>query len=172
MGNSIREGMRVAKNIAQPLHIYISSASTPEDESILDELEKQLSMLMRQPNVHFWQKRLIAPGANWEQEIATYLHQAHLILFLVSPDFLASDRCYEEMKEAIKRREAREALVIPILIRHTASWQETPVGALEPLPADRKPVRDRTDREEAMRTIAEHIQETTRNIRQGFTENS
>ena len=63
-------------------------------------------------------------------------------------------------------------MVIPILIRHTASWQETPVGALEPLPADRKPIRDRIDREEAMRTIAERIQDITRTMYQGSIEDS
>jgi TIR domain len=126
-------------------------------------------MVKRQSNTYLWEKRLISPGANWEQDIATYLHQAHLILFLVSPDFLASDRCYEEMEWAIRRSETGEASVIPVLIRHTASWQETPVGKLEPLPADLKPIRDRIDREETMRTIAERIQEMARKIRQDFT---
>lgn len=129
-------------------------------------------MLRRRPNVYLWEKRFISPGANREQEIAGYIHQAHLILFLVSPDFLASDHCYEEIKWAMKRREAGEVSVIPILIRHTASWQETPVGVLEPLPADRKPIRDRLDREEAMRTIAERIQNIARAMRQGSTEDS
>ena len=50
-------------------------------------------MFKRQPKLYLWQKRLISPGANWEQEISTYVNQAHLILFLVSLDFLASDTC-------------------------------------------------------------------------------
>jgi small GTP-binding protein len=159
-----------SQNTAQSLHIYISSASTLEDESLLDELEKQLSMLRRQPNIYLWEKRLISPGANQEQEITAYLQQAHLILLLVSPDFLASDLCYEEMEVAAKQKETRGAWVLPVLIRHTAGWQETPVGMLEPLPVDRKPIRDRIDREEAMQTAAERIQDIVRIIRQSLTE--
>jgi hypothetical protein len=60
--------------------------------------------------------------------------------------------------------------VLPVLIRHTASWEKTPVGALEPLPTDRKPLRDRIDREEAMRTIAERVQDITQAIRQRLTD--
>ncbi|GHO93834.1 hypothetical protein KSF_038820 [Reticulibacter mediterranei] len=162
--------LQVAQNVAPLLHIYISSASTPEDEALLDELWKQLSMVRRQPDVRLWEKRLISPGVNWEQDIATCLQQAHLILFLMSPDFLESDLCYEEMKVAIEQREMRGAWVFPVLIRHTASWEKTPVGALEPLPADRKPIRDRIDREEVMRTIAERIQDITQAIRQRLTD--
>ena len=161
-------GFLFAQSTTPLLHVYISSA--PEDEALLDELEKQLSMVKRQPFVCLWEKRLISPGAIWEQDITTYLQQAHLILFLVSPDFLASDLCHEEMKEAIKQKEARGTWVLPVLIRHTASWQETPVGTLEPLPADRKPLRDRVDREEAMRAIAERIQDIIRTIRRSLSQ--
>jgi hypothetical protein len=59
-----------------------------------------------------------------------YINQAHLILFLVSPDFLASDACYEEMKLAMRRMNTKEVSVIPFLMRHTAGWQDTPLGIL------------------------------------------
>jgi hypothetical protein len=36
----------------------------------------------------------ISPGENWEQKINLYLNTAHIILLLVSPDFLASDYCW------------------------------------------------------------------------------
>jgi hypothetical protein len=42
-------------------------------------------------------------------------------------------------------------------MRHTAGWQDTPLGRIEPLPADRQPVRDRADRERTTRDSAEQI---------------
>ena len=159
----------LAGKTAQQINMYISSASTPKDEMLLEELEKQLSVLKRQPKLYLWEKRLIAPGANWEQEISTFVNQAHLILFLVSPDFFASDQCYEEMELAIRRVKAKEVFVIPLLMRHTANWQDTPLGMLEPLPADRRPVSDRADREKAMSDIAERIRQVIEKIGEELT---
>ena len=58
--------------------------------------------------------------------------------------------------------------VIPLLMRHTAGWQDTPLGMLEPLPADREPVCDRADRERAMRDIAEQIRHVVEQIRRNL----
>ena len=52
--------------IKQRINIYISSASTPEDEALLGDLEKQLSILKRQTDIYLWDKRHIAPGAGAE----------------------------------------------------------------------------------------------------------
>jgi hypothetical protein len=148
------------------IDIYISSAATSEDQTLLGKLENQLSMLRRQADIRFWDKRQVVPGANRQTEIDTHINQAHLILFLLSSDFLASDECYAEMEQAARRRGAGEAHVVSILMRPTADWQNTPIGELEPLPADRVPVSNRVDREEALRDIAQNIRRVIEKIRQ------
>jgi hypothetical protein len=150
------------------INIYLSCSSDSRDLTLLDELKKQLIMLQKQPNISLWEKRLISPGANWEQEISTYINKAHLILCLVSPDFLASNQCYEEMKQASRRMDLGEISVIPLLMRHTTGWQDTPIGKLQPLPEDREPISSREDREKAMSNIAEHIRYTVEQMRQNF----
>src|SRR5205085_2019215 len=65
-----RPHLHTTKKAAQQINIYISSSSTPQDEMLLEDLEKQLSMLRRQPQLYLWEKRLISPGANREQEIS------------------------------------------------------------------------------------------------------
>lgn len=125
-----------------------------------------MAVLRRQPNIYLWDKRSLVAGKNRQLEITTHINQAHLILLLFSPDFLASDECYEEMVQAAKRANTEEAHVIPILMRSTANWQSTPIGHLEPLPADRKPVSDRSDRDKALGDIAEHIGQVIAQIRQ------
>lgn len=66
-----------------------------KDESLLKELVKHLSMLKRQGLISTWHDRQIFPGSNWAGVIDEHLEQASIILLLVSPDFLASDYCYE-----------------------------------------------------------------------------
>jgi hypothetical protein len=61
------------------------------------------------------------------------LNRANVILLLISADFLASDYCYDvEMKRAMERHEAGEAIVIPIILRQ---WTERH-RSQSPVPAD------------------------------------
>src|SRR5260370_41726031 len=77
-----------------------------EDKALRDELEKHLSSLKRLYALRNWHDREILPGAEWEQAIDTHLNTAHLILLLISPDFMNSDYCYgKEMQQALKRHE-------------------------------------------------------------------
>jgi small GTP-binding protein len=148
------------------INIYLSSASMTRDEGLLQELEKQLSVLRRQANVCLRNKRHILAGEDRQQEIATYLNQADLILFLISPDLLDSDECYAEMQIAIERKSAGKAQVIPILLRYSAGWRDSPIGKFEPLPIDQKPIADRPDWEKTMRDVAEYLQQMIEKMRQ------
>ncbi|SRR6266436_2206735 len=72
-------------------------------------------------------------------EINIHLNSAQIILLLVSPDFLASEYCYgDEVERAMKRHEAGEAIVIPIILR-PVEWEDTPFSKLQPLPTDGRP---------------------------------
>lgn len=138
------------------ISIYISSATTTEDLRLLDELARQLSVQTRATDIHFWDKRSIVVGKNRQQQIENQISQAQIILLLLSPDFLHD--CYDEMQLITRRMMyTRDVHVIPILMRPTADLKNTPIGDLEPLPTDHKPVNDRVDREKALGDIAEHI---------------
>ena len=65
---------------------------------------------------------------------------ARIILLLISAHFMASPFCRDiEMQEAIARHQARQARVIPILLRPT-DWQDAPFAKLQVLPSHAKPV--------------------------------
>ena len=147
------------------INIYISFAPTPKDQTLLGELEGQLAMLKREPDICFWDKRSIIPGKNRQDEIATHIKQAHLILLLLSPDYLASEECYAEMVQATNRADKGETHVIPILMRPSSGWQGTPIGQLEPLPTDQEPVSNRADQGKALSDIAESIRRVVETIR-------
>jgi hypothetical protein len=53
--------------------------------------------------INVWHDGDISAGTEWEQEIKEYLNKAHIILLLISPDFINSDYCYDtEMKRALE----------------------------------------------------------------------
>ena len=110
------------------------------DESLRDELEKHLSILMRQGFIETWHDRRIVAGEELDREISQNLETADVILLLMSSDFLASDYCYDvEMKRAMERHEAGEARVIPVILR-PCDWHDAPFGRLLATPPDGKPV--------------------------------
>ena len=83
-----------------------------------------MHVLQLQGLISLWHDRLIVPGTDWAKAIDTHLETASIILLLVSADFLASDYCVGiEMKRALERQGASEALVIPILVRQV-DWRE------------------------------------------------
>src|SRR6266516_2938109 len=105
-----------------------------KDEKLRNELAKRLALLKLNGLITDWYARNIDAGAEWAREIDTHLNSADLILLLVSPDFIASDYCYNlEMARALERHEAGEASVISIILR-PVSWIETPFGKLQALP--------------------------------------
>ena len=123
-----------------PVTIFFCYAH--EDEHLLNKLKAQLKPLQRRNVIDVWYDRNISAGTEWEHDIDQHLNTAQIILLLVSPDFMNSDYCYGiEMKRALERHERKEAVVIPIILRHVY-WQEE-FGKLQVLPTDAKPVIDR-----------------------------
>ena len=131
----------------------------------IKELRKHLSLLKRQGVIRDWYDREITAGTDWKGEIDGHLNSAGVILLLVSPDFVASDYCYEvEMKRAMERHEAKEARVIPVILRQVDAWHEAPFGKLQALPRDAKPVNRWADRDEAFADVARGIREAVRSL--------
>src|SRR6266568_2055117 len=94
-----------------------------EDAPHLENLKAHLTLLQRQGLIAVWADTNISPGSNWEEEVEKHLNTAHIILLLISADFIASDYCYSrEMTRAIERDERGEARVIPVILR-PGYWQ-------------------------------------------------
>ena len=132
-----------------------------KDEELKNELEKQLSILKRTGVIDSWRDRQITDNSEWDGEIDDHLNSAQIILLLVSPDFVASDYCWNlEVKRAIDRHEKSCASVIPVILRPTDSWQQTPFGKLQALPKNGLPVTAwEENQQEAFADIAAGIAE-------------
>lgn len=124
-----------------PLKIFHSYSHA--DESYRMKLQKHLSVLERQGQIAHWHDRKIIPGTEWSGEISSRLASADIVLLYISPDFLASDYCYEyEMKNAIKHYENNNVRVVPIITRR-CDWKSTPVSKFQGLPTDAEPIESR-----------------------------
>ncbi|HYT28183.1 MAG TPA: trypsin-like peptidase domain-containing protein [Ktedonobacteraceae bacterium] len=135
-----------------------------KDEGLRDELDTHLALLKRQKLITGWFDREISEGKELEGEIAEHLNSAPIILLLVSTAFMASDYCYDkEMQRAMERHEAKEARVIPIILR-PCDWHSAPFGKLKALPKDGKPVISWSNRDEAFLDIAQALRRVVADV--------
>ncbi len=141
---------------AKVIEVFISYAQ--EDERLMRKLEKHLTTLKHQGYITFWNNLRITAGKEWNNEINRHLSTAHVILLLISSDFMASDYCTSvEVKKALLRHDAGECRVIPIILR-PVYWRIAPVSKLQSLPADGKPITEWHNKDKAFANIAEEIQ--------------
>jgi internalin A len=90
---------------------------------------------------------------------------------MISPDFIASDYCYEkEMAQALDRHRKGEARVIPIIARDV-SWRIAPFAKLQALPKDGRAVTTWENRDTAWRNVSEGIERILQDLRKKPAQN-
>ncbi|WP_437586997.1 toll/interleukin-1 receptor domain-containing protein [Sorangium sp. So ce1000] len=137
-----------------PIDVFISYAAANEKQK--DVLRKHLSALKHEGKVRTWHTGRIGVGSDRDAEIKARLGAAHLILLLVSVDYLAADAQWREMERALERHNAGRARVIPILL-DACDWEGTPFSALTPLPSNRVPVMSWKRESEAWTSVTRAI---------------
>jgi TIR domain len=146
--------------------IEIFFSYSHKDQNLRDQLETQLSQLKQEGLISSWHDRKIGAGEEWEHEIDEHLNTAQIILLLVSPYFIDSKYCYSiEMKRAMERDKLGEVRAIPIVLRPT-DWQNTPLGKLQALPKDGKPITTWRNRDAAFLDVAKGIRKVVHEISQ------
>lgn len=156
--------MAATKEIA----IYLACA--PEDKVIWKRLETQLRSLQRSYRFDWWHKDQVGPGQERGREIELHLQRADIILLLISPDFLVSEECFDvEMRLALKRREAGEVRVFPILARPVA-LEGVSLSQLQALPRSARPISTLrgVQKELAYQEIAEEIGKSINTLQAGL----
>lgn len=140
--------------------IQIFFAYSHKDERRKIRLESHLSMLRRQDGVKLnWHKHQIQAAREQYSKIYEDLKTAHLIVLLISPDFLYSDDYWHvEIKLAMKRHEDENVPIIPVILCPTDNWQSAFSNLdLEALPRDGRAVTTWPNRDQAFEDVARGI---------------
>jgi tetratricopeptide (TPR) repeat protein len=146
-----------------PFRVFISYSH--KDEKLRAGLDEHLSLLRREGAIESWTDHKIAPGREWESELDAALETADIVLLLVSASFITSDYCHDkEMRRALARHEAGEAVVIPIVIR-PCDWSTALFAKLQALPKYGRPVTKWGNRDEAWEDVAKGLRSTVAAMR-------
>jgi TPR repeat protein len=124
--------------LVPPLSVFLSYSH--RDEELCERFLVHLSQLKRDGLIEAWNDRRITAGAEWAGAIDEHLNSAHIIILLVSADFLASDYCNDiEMRRALERSQKGEARVVSVILR-PCDWETSPFAGLQALPKGGEPV--------------------------------
>ena len=146
-----------------PVKLFITYSH--KDEALRQALCEHLASLQREGLIDVWHDRKIGAGQEWQGKIDDNLAKADIVLCLVSASFLASDYCQDiEIKWALERHDRGEACIIPIILR-PVNWSDSPLGKLQALPINAKPVTTWSNRDQANTSIVQGIKEIALNLR-------
>ncbi len=154
--------MQQIQNSKVPIRIFYSYAH--EDKRYQQRIKQQLGLLKNQGLITQFSDQDILPGQEWKNEVNKKLEDADIILLLVSPAFLDSEYCYtEEMMHAFQRNEAKEARIIPIIIR-PCEWKQSPLSKFQVLPSKGIPVNDWKPQDKAYHEIEIGIRKVVNDV--------
>ncbi|MEO6039259.1 MAG: COR domain-containing protein, partial [Saprospiraceae bacterium] len=125
--------------MSAPVKIFISYSH--QDEDLKKEFQTRLAKMKRDGKITYWQDRELLPGAAFSKEIAEKLAEAQIVCLLISPDFMASEYCFSiEMEQALRKYEAGNGRIVPIILRPTDDWTGCELGQFNAVPTDGKPI--------------------------------
>lgn len=139
-----------------PLRIFFCYAH--EDMQLRHALDAHLDLLEREGLVAPWFDGRITPGAEWSAAIEQNLRASDIVVFLISPAFLASQYIAEvEMRIALELHRARKACLLPVLVAPVADFASLPLGQLQALPSGALPITQWQDRVRALDDVVHGI---------------
>lgn len=114
---------------AKPFRLFISYSSKNTD--FMQRFVTHLEPLKRNGTISFWYDRMIEPGTKWDDNIKQEMQQANVIVFLLSPDFLATTYIFEhEIPQAIRQQESQQSDLFFVELQ-ACSWKKTGLGRFQ-----------------------------------------
>lgn len=111
-----------------------------QDNKFLDILHKHLAQLKREGMLTTWTDREIHAGSQLDAEIETAITSSSIFIALISPDYIASNYCYErEFQKALSLQESGQLTIIPVIVE-PSDWLNTPFQKFKALPKDGKAI--------------------------------
>ena len=137
------------QNKAPNIFISYSHIDNNSDDHYIEDFKKHIAPLKKKGLVEDWYDRIISAGEDFQKEIDYNLNDADIICLFISPNFLSSGSCTNEINKAIELKKTTGILVVPIILSHCGWMDDEDISKLLALPTDGVPVSTFADRNEA-----------------------
>ncbi|HEY3403754.1 MAG TPA: toll/interleukin-1 receptor domain-containing protein [Ohtaekwangia sp.] len=145
------------------VNIFISYSH--QDVKYKEQLEKFLSPLTKNGSLNSWSDHKLKFGEEWDPEIEKAFNASHIILLLISSDFLSSDYISrKELPWALKKHSEKSAIIFPIYIRTCYLGAHKVITDIQGAPDKNKPVSSFEDKDAAYTLIVEQIAERIKDL--------
>lgn len=152
---------------SSPLNLFYSYSH--KDKEQRQELDKHLSMLVRNKVINQWYDGQITAGSLWESTILEHLKNADIVLFLVTANWLNSTACIEEWEEAKKLQKSQPNKRLIPIIAVDCAWQDfDDMASMLVLPSDGKAVSQWRPKDSAWNNIYAGIKSAATEIKKNF----
>ena len=138
------------------------------DERYRDRMETALALMRDNGFLSEWSDRKIIAGTPFSPQIIKELNNSDLVVYLVSPDFLASEACKDEWRRARKNAEETGQRLVPIILRQCAWKDFDNMKDYLALPRDGKPISQWDDEDAAWQDVYEQVKRVLEDIRSTF----
>ena len=158
----------VEKNLHTPIKLFYSYSH--KDETYRKNMEKSLAILEQDGLLYEWFDGKILPGANISPKIMEEMDRADIFVFLISPDFMASQECKKEWGYAGDLcTDGNPRFRIPVIVR-ACPWPDLlKSDDVKALPKDGKPVASYDHQDDAWLEVYQGVKEVLNKIRNCFT---
>lgn len=137
------------------MKVFISYSH--QDEAHLKNIHTHLALLRREGKIDQWHDHKILAGDVIDDAVIKRLDESDIFLALVSPDFIASNYCYEkEMQFAMEKHSKGETRIIPVILE-PCEWLSSPLKKFKAIPKDGKPVSEWTNKNTAYLDIISEL---------------
>lgn len=103
--------------------LFISYSS--KDGAFMRRFVTHLEPLKREGMIDVWHDRMIEPGARWDDSIKDELESADIIVFLLSPDFIATSYVFDiEIPKALERFSNNQSKIFLVLL-NPCGWDKS-----------------------------------------------
>ncbi len=149
--------------MSNPIQVFVSYSH--KDEAFKDNLNVHLTPYERTGKIKVWDDRDIIPGQEWDNEIKEKLEKAEIILFLISPDFMASGYIYDvEIKHAIDKHNAGKTNIVPVIIR-PSNFEVLSLKNFQALPKNAKAITTWSNQDEAWLDVVTQLSKLFKHLR-------
>ena len=133
-------------------------------------MERSVALLKTDGLLVDWSDQSILPGSSISAAIRRNMDNADIIVFLLSPDFIASEECMKEWRRAEQlAAENPQRFHIPIIVRDCAWKDLLTKDDPKALPQDGVPVVNFVSQDAAWQQVYEGIKAVVNELRNTFT---
>ena len=144
-----------------------------KDQQHKQRIQESLSLLRRGGLLTQWSDKQIRPGQIISQRVREEIDRADILVFLLSPNFIASKECMKEWNYAkLLVSENKPVIRIPIILVDCAWKDLLESDDIKALPEDGNPVTSFDRAETAWHQIYEGLKEVINFLRNNFTPKS